>query len=203
MVRNFTLLFCVLFQFQATALSATSGANFSKFSSLSDAVIDKISAAKQRVWLASEFMSDFDIALALYLAKFRKLDVRVMLSDARVNGFLSQYDYLLDNGVSIRTAADTGVGTHLLCDNKLISIDSDLNFLSDRKSFAWQEVKQKATNHRMIAMFKHAFDSALDRGLDSYDYSRKVHRRPSDIAHKLPKRTIADKKKSTQGKKRL
>ena len=205
MVKNFALLLCLLLQLQATA-SAASGTSFTEFSALRDAVIDRISTAKKRVWLASEFMSDFDIALALYIAKFRELDVRVILAQDQVGNFLSQYDYLSEHGVMIKTTTDSGIGTDLLCDDELTSIDSDLDFLSDRKSFTWREAKQKETI-KVAERFKRVFNSGLNSNQVAYDYSRKVYRRPSDVAHKLPSKTIADKKpqhdKSKNTKSRL
>ena len=190
MVKNFALLFCLLFQLQTTAWSAVSGTGFTEFTALRDAVIDRISAAKERVWLVSAFVSDFDIAMALYIAKFQQLDVRVILSEDRVSDFLSQYDYLSKHGVMLTTTTDADIGTHLLCDDELISIDSDLDFLSDKRSFTLQEEKQKEAR-KITARFKRMFDSALNSNQVAYDYSRKVHRRPSDVAHKLPSQTIA------------
>ncbi|MDE3269289.1 MAG: hypothetical protein OYH77_03280 [Pseudomonadota bacterium] len=203
MAKKFTLLVGIFLQLQATAWAADSSfkkTKFKKFSSLREAITAKIANAERRVWLASEFLSDFDIALMLYVAKHRQLDVRVVLSEERVNDFLSQYDYLARHGVAIQTIAAKDIRTQVVCDNELLVVDGDLDFLAERKFFSLRLVSVASDAEpaagKLLALFNREFDNRLSGGGVAYDYTRKVHRRPNDVARTLPSKTIANQTKT-------
>lgn len=169
---------------------------FNTFAGLRDALLTEIAAAKRRVWLISEFVSDHDVALSLYLAKFRKLDVQVILGQERLAGFLSQHRYLASHRVPVKVVAGVYRPTLLVCDKKVWRIDSDLDFLSNQRTFVISRVQAK---------YLKQFDSLLENSGDAtrllllrgkiYDYTAKQHSRPSYISQSLPKRTITEMEK--------
>src|SRR5690606_1531319 len=66
-----------------------------------------IAAENSRVWLYSEFLGDSDLAMILILAKFRGLDVRVVLNESFAGHYASQQLLLKRDGVLIATVRDT------------------------------------------------------------------------------------------------
>lgn len=158
---------------------------FAAFDKLSDRMVAAISGAEQRVWLVSSFMSDYDISLALYLALRRKLDVRVVLGQERSQDMLSQYGYLRAQQVMVRlaTAVDTTV---LICDDKMYRINSDLDFLSERRNLVLRRIAQPDINSYALAL------GVVDPPMhgNTYDYSRKKHQQPDYISGRLPQQTI-------------
>lgn len=178
------------------AMTALADRKFSDFEGLRDALLTEIAAAKQRVWLISEFVSDHDIALSLYLAKFRKLDVQVIIGRERRAGFLSQHRYLASRQVPIKIMAGVYRPTLLVCDQKVLRINSDLDFLSEQRSFTILRVQAKHFK-QFDSLLKNASDATsllLLRG-KIYDYTTKQHNRPSYISQSLPKRTITEMEK--------
>lgn len=187
------LLATIVMPLSSTALADR---KFNDFDGLRDALLTEIAAAKRRVWLISEFVSDHDIALSLYIAKFRKLDVQVILGRERLTGFLSQHRYLASHQVPIKVMAGVYRPTLLVCDRKVLRINSDLDLLSEQRSFTMSRVQAKH--------FKQ-FDSLIEKASDAasllllrgkiYDYTTKQHNRPSYISQSLPKRTITETEK--------
>ena len=178
------------------ATTAIADRKFNSFDGLRDALLAEIAAAKRRVWLISEFVSDHDIALSLYIAKFRKLDVQVILGRERLAGFLSQHRYLTSHQVPLKVMAGVYRPTLLVCDKKVLRINSDLDLLSEQRSFSVT---------RVLAKHFKQFDSLIENASDAtsllllrgkiYDYTAKQHDRPSYISQSLPKRTISEMEK--------
>ena len=167
---------------------------FASFEQLRDVLVAKIARAKQRVWLISPFMSDYDISLALYVALFRKIDVRVVLGQERLRSMLSQYGYLRAQQIMVR--ATTGIGkTVLICDNRMYRLNSDLDFLSERRDLVLRRVTKPDIEGYALALGVVA--SPVHGKV--YDYSRKRHQRPEYISGYLPQRTIRTLNKKLSG----
>ena len=188
----------VLMALMGIAIMSTAMADrkFDNFEGLRDALLTEIGAAKRRVWLISEFVSDHDIALSLYIAKFRKLDVQVILGQERLAGFLSQHRYLASHQVPIKVMAGVYRPTLLVCDNRVLRINSDLDLFNEQRSFVLSKMQAKHFK-QLDSWIKKASDATsllLLRG-NIYDYTAKQHNRPSYISQSLPKRTISEMEK--------
>lgn len=158
---------------------------FDNFVKLRDSIIDKIANSKKMVWLISSFMSDYDISLALYIAAFRKVDVRVVLGRERLQSPLSQYRYLKAQKIAVRFTSGIGA-TVLICDQRMYRFNGDLDFLTERRVFVLREVAKPDIHRYALALGV----TTLPVHGRVYDYSRKVHRRPDYISGSLPKKTI-------------
>ena len=172
-------------------VSAQPPQRFGNFEQLSTVMVAKIMAAKQRVWLISSFMSDYDISLALYLAAKRKRDVRVVLGQERAQDMLSQYDYLRTQQVIVRLATAVG-STVLICDGRMYRLNRDLDFLSEHHSYVLRRIAQPDIHSYALAL------GVIDVPVhgEIYDYSRKQHRQPDYISGRLPQQTIRTQKSS-------
>lgn len=67
---------------------------FKDFSSLRSEVLTNIGKATKRVWIASDYLTDAEIVSSLFIAKYRKIDVSVLLGKDRATNILSRLNYL-------------------------------------------------------------------------------------------------------------
>ncbi len=178
----------------SVALAARPTQRFAGFDKLSDKVVAVIGSAKRRVWLVSSFMSDYDISLALYLAAVRKLDVRVVLGQERAQEMLSQYDYLRAQQVVVRLATAIGT-TVLICDDRMYRINSELDFLSERRNLVLRHVARPDIKAYALALG--VVDSPVHGSV--YDYSHKRHQQPDHISRRLPRQTIHTRNRKSSG----
>lgn len=67
---------------------------FKDFQSLRSEVLTNIGKAKKRVWIASDYLTDAELVSSLFIAKYRKIDVSVLLGKDRAANILSRLSYL-------------------------------------------------------------------------------------------------------------
>lgn len=111
---------------------------FPDFSSLRAETLNLISGAKERVWLTTDYLTDGEIATALFLARYRKIDVQVLLGKHKARSYMSRLTYLNKQNVPVylrphqfRTPERTG----LLTDNKLLYVNGDLDSLGAQRTY--------------------------------------------------------------------
>src|SRR4051812_1521271 len=96
LARTATLALCALTAsqdlFAQTPAQAGCAAprRFESFSDLRNEVLDYISGATQRIWLVTPYLTDGEIVSALYVAQYRKLDVKVLLGRGKANSYMSR-----------------------------------------------------------------------------------------------------------------
>ncbi|MEZ4743467.1 MAG: hypothetical protein R3B45_13660 [Bdellovibrionota bacterium] len=108
------------------------------FDELRTELINMISEATTRVWLSSNFLSDGDLVSALYIAKYRKLDVHVLLGRKKAANYMSRLRFLKTQSIPVflMPANFPQYGqSALLVDEKFISINSELDFMVKKKGF--------------------------------------------------------------------
>jgi hypothetical protein len=111
---------------------------FSSFSELRHAVLDRISGSTKRIWLVTDYLTDGETVTALYLAQYRKLDVKVLLGRAKANAYMSRLNYLKSQSIPVFLKPDhfrAGSPTAILTDDTLVRIDGELDFLAKYKRF--------------------------------------------------------------------
>lgn len=100
------------------------------YPALRHTMMETISMARQRLWLATDFISDGDVVTGLYLAQYRKLEVRVLLGRAKANSPLSRLSYLKNQKIPVNlmpAGFKSPAPTALLADDTLYFADSDLD----------------------------------------------------------------------------
>lgn len=108
------------------------------FADLRTQVLDAISGATKRIWVVSDYLTDGEIVSALYVAQYRKIDVQVLLGRARANMYMSRLNYLKNQNIPTYLKPDSfkpGAPSALLCDDKLLLIDGDLDFLAKVRKY--------------------------------------------------------------------
>lgn len=137
---------------------------YSSFSELKISVVNKISAATQRVWLATDFLSDGDIVSAIHLARYRKVDVQVLLGRARANAYMSRLGALKNQNIPTMLKppgfSPTGQSA-ILSDNQLYLIDGELDFMTHRRNFVLR-TGTKGESEEFASAFQAAVNERLD-----------------------------------------
>ncbi len=92
--------------FSETSLSAqivlpTEPTTFPVYALFRDSFLDAVRRAKERVILVTWNVTDGDVATALYSAKLRGLQVKVMLDKLKSSTYSSRHNYLRENGVDV------------------------------------------------------------------------------------------------------
>lgn len=110
----------------------------STYPALRTELLTLISKAQHRVWLFTDYLTDGEIASALFLAKYRNVDVQVILGREKANAYLSRLHTLRKNDTPVFSPAEFRLGhpSGLLVDEQLYVIDSELDFRAKNTSFA-------------------------------------------------------------------
>ena len=141
---SFTALSLGLFSANAPAAPETQGQpqthtqTFTSFSELRAEVLNVIGATSKRLWLTTDYLTDGEIVTALYVAQYRKIDVRVLLGRAKASSYMSRLSYLKNQNIQVFLRPDgfkPQTATTILSDDKLIEIDGELDFMSKYKKF--------------------------------------------------------------------
>ncbi len=106
--------------------------NTANFDELRHNVLELIGSSKRRVWLITDYLTDGDVVSALFLAKYRKVDVKVFLGRTKQNQYLSRLSYLKSQNIPVFTRPEHGfvAPTLVFVDQKLYTINRDLNSLA-------------------------------------------------------------------------
>jgi hypothetical protein len=106
--------------------------NTANFDELRHNVLELIGSGKKRIWLITDYLTDGDVVSALFLAKYRKVDVKVFLGRTKQNQYLSRLSYLKQQNIPVFTRPEHGfiAPTLVFVDQKLYTINRDLNSLA-------------------------------------------------------------------------
>lgn len=118
----------------------------SDFYQLRKQVTELLSDANKEITLVSDFLTDGNIATALYLAKYRKITVTVLLSRAKSKRYLSRYEYLQSQGVQVYFRPKNfpfKAKTLLKIDDNLYEINRDLDILKPSLSSSIKLIAKK------------------------------------------------------------
>ncbi len=108
------------------------GFNFkstANFDDLRHNILELIGTSRKRVWLFTDYLTDGEIASALFLAKYRNLDVKVYLGRDLLSAPQSRFPYLRGQSVPVYLRPRNGytVSTLLMVDQHLYGFNRDLN----------------------------------------------------------------------------
>ncbi len=136
---------------------------FFGFSEARGELIRLISSSTARVWLVTPFLSDGEVAAALYVAQYRKIDVKALLEKFKANAYMSRLDFLKKQNIPVFLKPDSfkpPVDTVLLIDDSLYYFTGELDFLAKTKEFTLTKApEERATVFE--AEFRKAFESGI------------------------------------------
>ena len=137
----------------ATAVAETKA--FDSFADLRNELLNDMGGATKRIWIVTDFFTDGELVSALYVAQYRKLDVQVLLGRAKANHYMSRLNYLKNQNIPVFLKPDSlkpGRPTAILCDDKLLLVDGELDFLAKYKKYTVETQEGDAAD-RFAAAF--------------------------------------------------
>lgn len=133
------------------------------FSDLRHEMLGIIGGATKRLWLVTPYLTDGEIATSLFMAKYRKLDVKVLLGRNQANSYMSRLSFLKKQNIPVfLTPANFAFNTKtaVLSDDRLVVINSDLNVKSNRQKYSSEDSTVKETRE-FLKIFQEATDQKI------------------------------------------
>ncbi len=196
------------------------------FNELRREIVEMFGSAEKRIWMVTDYLSDGDIVSSLYIAKYRKTQVQVLLGKEKANHYLSRLNFLKKQNIPVFLKPKDfpfSYPTQILIDQKLILIDSELDFKTRRGKFVityaneslrnqYQETFAQALNLSLPAKARKlplvgnprpygrryrgqpSYSPPIQSKDGAYIYSRGRQPRPQEVPKRLPGKTIWQKK---------
>lgn len=131
LLKNFNCL-VVLLAFSLKAHAET----FPSYAAAKARIQELIGNSQKTIYLRTKLLTDGDLVMSLYVAKYRGVDTKVILGSQSANVYLSRYRDLLRQGVAIQLKnASWAYPTSLLVDGKLLEWNVPLDDRVKSKSF--------------------------------------------------------------------
>jgi hypothetical protein len=210
--------FCIL----ADISYGQSTRTLDSFASLRAEILTRIGNANSRVWLATNFLTDGEIVTGLYVAKFRHVDVNVLLGSAKAHHFTSRLRYLQDQNIPVSLRPRSffpAEETVALFDRTLLFVESDLDYTNklrritiretnDLGDFETKFLNAATGEDRQIPRARPTINAGRASGTGyiysppantggAYRYQNVRERRPAGVPDKLPRIPIWQKKPSS------
>jgi hypothetical protein len=188
---------------------------FSSYQDFRHQVLSLMGSARHRIWLTSRFLSDSDIILGLYMARYRKVDIRIGVGESQANHPLSRYHELAEEGLFVQKLPLDGQGSSpssLIIDNQAYRFNTVLHPFVQQRRFSIQPVALPANlsiamdNRDKIEVKKPPGE--FERGVmqlsepktsarplasasilrsEVYDYTNRRSKKPKNVETRLPK----------------
>lgn len=165
---------------------------FSSYDVFQKKIVELIGTAKNRIWIASRSLDAYAITDALYYARSRKVDVKLLLGPisvhstngrALLNLFVSQkIFFMLDQ--KMRVESTTG----LLVDDSLIWANTTFGEAKSQAPFTleWYNTQNKALVFRQYFEEQEKLKE-WDQFPSVFDYETRPTEEPTNVSKKLPK----------------
>ena len=147
----------------ASTARADAGKEFDGFPSVRAEVLNLVGGATTRIRVVTDFLSDGEIVTGLYIAQYRKVNVQVLLGQARATNVLSRLNYLKAQNVPVWLRPRGFMPqnpTILLIDDKLYTLNAELDSMAKHRRFVMN--LQPDTE---VAKFVDMFDTATSTGV--------------------------------------
>lgn len=196
--------------------TAESSETYDAYDKLSYRLMNVIGSSKQRVWIRTKHLTDGHIVMGLNLAKFRGVDVKILLHKEKAKHYMSRYRTLKKENIPTSIVDETwDYPTSLIVDNRAYHVSSPLNYKANTRYVRLERVanknikdfsKQFLKNARFYKIHKKSLprpsvsrpvikkSTNRDKKNNSiYIYSNKTKKTPKGLPTKLPKKTIWQK----------
>lgn len=162
-LKSFAIAGAVFFTVYTPQLQAEAGKEFDGFPAVRAEVLNLVGGATTRVRVVTDFLSDGELVTGLYIAQYRKVNVQVLLGQARATNVLSRLNYLKAQNVPVWLRPRGFMPQHptvLLIDDKLYTLNADLDSMAKHRRFILN--LQPASE---VAKFAELFDTATSTGV--------------------------------------
>ena len=164
--------------------------SFESFLEFRTELINLLGESKARIWLFTDYLTDGEIASSLYLAKYRKIDVNIVLGRKRAGSYMSRLSFLKEQNISVfikNDAFNYSYPSGILIDEKLFNINCPLDFMSMKKPYKIKLASDYETAVFMTAMSKIVKNSTEKRRDKSKKPNNKI------ISEKTGKNNLVEK----------
>lgn len=195
--------------------------HYDDFDTLRSFILEEISKSKSRFWLATEFLTDGEVASALYIAKYRRVDVKVLIGRPKARHYLSRLNYLKSQQIPVYIMPRHnmfGSKTVFFTDESVYAINSDLDHTRSHKTYTASSITDKHSQEYFQTFIKGFGQElpALPRQMPlvgtprnhpdtsrkpansngTYIYDNYRQKRPAHIPATLPKQPLYEKNKN-------
>lgn len=132
------IVLCILINIAARAFASENAQQFDSVGELRNEVLHFIGNAERRIWMTTDYLTDGEIVTALTIARYRKIDVQVLLGRGKASLPTSRLGYLKNQGIPVFIKTGTfkpDSPTSLLIDEAVYFIDGELDSLAKYKKF--------------------------------------------------------------------
>lgn len=133
------------------------------FAELRQSILTAIGSARERIWISTQYLTDGDVVSALFVARYRKIDVSVLIGAAKANDTFSRMSFLRDHNIPVFLRPRDfypQIPSAILTDRKLVFIDADLDYRAKYRKFSLTDVQGAG-----LESFVQAFAAATQRGV--------------------------------------
>ena len=201
--RKFRLAFLSLWIWAPALLGEATGTTsqyFSSYADLQKKIIELVSDAKQRVWVASRWLSDQRIADALFSAHHRKTEVKLLLANSETRSLNARTILMLLKAENIPFFLDRHLRaestTAILVDQHLLWVDTILGENSEALRYSLQYLENEAKIKSFSKYFISHSSPDLTANLDSDTQPSQIQG-PQNEWEQLP--TVFDYRKHPEG----
>lgn len=132
------LILALLFIWTPGVYPAENVRHFESINELRNEVLHFIGNAERRIWLTTDYLTDGEIVTALTIARYRKIDVQVLLGRTKASQPMSRLGYLKAQNIPVFIKSGKFTPdqtTMLLVDDFVYLIDGELDSLAKYKNF--------------------------------------------------------------------
>jgi len=112
--------------------------SFEGFAAARNEILSLISSATGHIQIVTDFLSDGDIASALYIAQYRKVEVQVLLGPAKATSILSRLNFLKSQQIPVWLRPKNFMASYptiIRIDQTLYGFNADLDYLARHRKF--------------------------------------------------------------------
>jgi hypothetical protein len=153
------------------------------FATTRSEVLSLISGSTNRIRIVSDFLSDGEIVSALYIAQYRKVDVKVLLGVTKASHVLSRLSYLKNQNIQVWLRPRGFYAEHptlILADDSLYSLNAELDYMARHRRFMLIQLPND-----LASRFAQAFDQASTSSLVPEARPMPLVGKPSRGGHKV------------------
>jgi hypothetical protein len=126
-----------------SALPSYPEKNFDGFPSTRTEILSLISGASSKVLVVTNYLSDGEIASALFVAQYRKVNTQVLLGPAKATSTLSRLNFLKAENIPVWLRPKNffpKYSTLILVDDTLYGLNADLDYQARHRKFTLTKI---------------------------------------------------------------
>jgi hypothetical protein len=137
--------------------------SFDGFAATRTEVLGLIGGASQTIRIVTDFLSDGEIASALYIAQYRKVSTQVLLGPGRATNVLSRLNFLKSQNIQVWLRPRNFMANYptlILVDSTLYGLNAELDYQAKHRKFTLTRLPASS-----VKPFEDGFQIAANTGI--------------------------------------